>query len=382
MSRTPYRNMHGRTNDRPPGARVGFTLIELLVVITIIGILASVSLATIQRARGSARVASTKATIAKLNDIIISRYASYRTRRVPIDTTSMSRKAAQQVRVTVLRDLMRMEMPERWNDVVDGPLAADPLSGNALSHVRPSLSRAYQRVLAAARTRLTSPPFNLTLADANARIGQYGSAECLHMIVTFGDREARGLFSEREIADTDNDTIPEFIDGWGNPIMFLRWAPAFNDSDVQANIVPPSRLEEGTDWADPNSWVTDSHTPAEENVFQRMLVAQNEDHDPFDPQRRDVSDVSPDPPRGRRLMPLIYSAGPDGIYDIRTEGGSFNFVGNPCVLQVSAGPPATYEVLLVGLPINSDNTSVTATGPANGSYDHYDNIHNHRIEMD
>ena len=63
---------------------LGFTLVELLVTITIIGMLAGMMLGALQMARNSAREAATKATIAKLNSIIMQRYESYMTRRVPI----------------------------------------------------------------------------------------------------------------------------------------------------------------------------------------------------------------------------------------------------------------------------------------------------------
>ena len=63
----------------------GFTLIELLVTITIIGILAGISLGAIRYARIATAEAKTKATIAKLNALVMQRYESYMTRRVPID---------------------------------------------------------------------------------------------------------------------------------------------------------------------------------------------------------------------------------------------------------------------------------------------------------
>ena len=56
------------------------------------------------------------------------------------------------------------------------------------------------------------------------------------MVITIacGDGEARTLFHESNIGDTDGDGAPEFLDGWGHPINFLRWAPGF-DSEIQLN---------------------------------------------------------------------------------------------------------------------------------------------------
>ncbi len=54
------------------------------------------------------------------------------------------------------------------------------------------------------------------------------------MVITLAtaDGEARTLFGENSIGDTDGDGAPEFVDGWGHPINFLRWAPGF-ESQIQ-----------------------------------------------------------------------------------------------------------------------------------------------------
>ncbi len=44
--------------------------------------------------------------------------------------------------------------------------------------------------------------------------------------------DAREVFKPADVADVDQDGFPEFIDAWGKPIRFLRWAPGFL-SDLQ-----------------------------------------------------------------------------------------------------------------------------------------------------
>jgi hypothetical protein len=43
-------------------------------------------------------------------------------------------------------------------------------------------------------------------------------------------------FTPAEVRDTDNDGLPEFIDGWGNPLLFYRW-PTHYISDVQDGAI-------------------------------------------------------------------------------------------------------------------------------------------------
>lgn len=48
---------------------------------------------------------------------------------------------------------------------------------------------------------------------------------------------SRDDFTDREVMDTDNDGLPEFVDGWGEPLQFYRW-PIHHISDIQKGIDP------------------------------------------------------------------------------------------------------------------------------------------------
>lgn len=341
----------------------GFTLVELLVTITIIAILASVALAALAGARQMARVAATKATITKLNDLVLRKYDSYLTRRVAFNIVSgapspMPPLVTARVRLQALRQLMRLEMPDRYSDIT------------FLKTTNENLPIKFQVELpdnvtgASGSTAVTVSVTRTTLAKAYFRryfqhkpSDKYDSAELLYLMVSHMGKEALSQFDASEIGDADGDGWPEFHDAWGNPIYFLRWAPGFDDSQIQKNVVAPGLL--GTASSHDLWFSTDS-------VQTAKSEAAANDHDPFDPRGVDS--------KAWRLVPLIVSAGPDGIYDLSfsatTDDPSepyYTFQGDP------------YESF-IGLPTDTENTSETASGPKNGSFNHYDNIHNHRLQ--
>jgi prepilin-type N-terminal cleavage/methylation domain-containing protein len=304
------------SGDQSPRSKKGFTLVELLVVVVVIGILAGLVMSGLQAARETAKAAKTRATIAKLHNIIMGMYESYRTRRVPINTFGLSPQTAALARLLLLRDIMRLEMPERMTDISNPPVyfsssnSTLPSAYSICLPTRPALSQAYLNHLNGVTLKGNTP------------------AELLYMIVTIGCR-ARGQFSENEIANDSVDGIPEFIDGWGHPIYFLRWAPGFIDSDIQnQNYVAPA-----------------AGSPC---------TLASTDHDPFDPMRVDQF--------AWRLIPLIYSAGPDGKYGIAEDATNGAYVWNN----------DTYYNPSTKLP--------EPWGATDGTGSRLDNLHNHRLQ--
>jgi prepilin-type N-terminal cleavage/methylation domain-containing protein len=224
--------------------RRAFTLVELLITITIIGIMAGMVLFALFRAQETAKAHKTRALIAKLDAIIKDKWQTYQYRRVPLDlggdryddtngngqydsgeplvsdwngNTSYDPqppdpRVAAKMRLDALRDLMRMELPDRWSDIIDFPAA--PL-GNPIKMAEPAVHRGWML--------------------RGAGNDEYQNAECLYLIVMdalASDDDARSVFKPDNIRDTDSDGKPEFIDGWGMPIRFLRWPAGFR-SDLQ-----------------------------------------------------------------------------------------------------------------------------------------------------
>ena len=339
-------------------SRHAVTLIELLIVIAIIATLSTVFLGVSTAAMEHSRASRTKAVIAKIHSLLMERWESYETRRIDLDPSIVSfinglsissrerGQVMQDLRIIAHRELMMLEMPDSWSDILLNPVRGDPpLDNPRLLASYPALRQSYKR-----RYDQVEANNNNSTEDIVANQG----AECLYMTIMLatGDGEARTLFGDQDIGDTDDDGAPEFLDGWGRPIEFIRWPAGF---------VQRSHLMSGN---------------------------ADTDHDPFDVFRRDQS-VAPRPGNAIylsiltvvdtavreladgisafRLVPLIYSAGSDGETDIDdlpyTGGGAIS----PSSLDPYAIDPDTTE-FVYGLPFDK-----------NGDDDDnsLDNIHNH-----
>ncbi len=183
-------------------------------------------------AQETAKAQKTRALVAKLDTIIKAKWEAYKTRRVPVtippDTDSIE---AARIRLDGLHDLMRMELPDRYTDVVQVDpndhqvtttpsqvtlLGSWPYSANPIAP--PAAFHSYLRRIVTAKTAMDKPSID------------YQSAEMLYLIVTAslaGDEDSRGVFKADNISDVDGDGMSEFVDGWGNPIKFLRWPAGF-----------------------------------------------------------------------------------------------------------------------------------------------------------
>jgi prepilin-type N-terminal cleavage/methylation domain-containing protein len=317
----PARSAFPLPTSHFPLRRKALTLVELMVAIAIMGILASLLLGAAAVASEVARNARSKSLIARLHTLLIERYDGYRNQRVelrsdwatyatPGDTginfvplPLPQREAA--ARLVGLRETMKFEMPDRWSDILGMAVPPTPVVVTPAAVVPP---RFLQRSPALRDTYLRAYNRMVAVTPDQEKILENESAECLYLIImnATGDGEARGMFKPNDIGDTDEDGAPEFVDGWGKPISFLRWAPGF-DSDAQLSFASLER--------------TANNPRLGAIVAAEQLI---EDHDPFDLFRLDPPAAS-GLVRGWRLLPLIISGGGDEEIGVRTYSGK-NYV--------------------------------------------------------
>jgi hypothetical protein len=152
--------------------------------------------------------------------------------------------------------------------------------------------------------------------------------------------------------------MPEILDGWGNPIRFLRWPAAF------PSPLHPTDTAPGVIGIQPQD--TDLSTPG-------VQVA-SDVQDPFDLANAHWQNgLSP----SFRIMPLIISAGPDGEFGLGFDrvGPSFTWSrkGSPM-------PGMTYDATM---PPNNPFDDLGGTGPLGDVSDAntaVDNITNHSLQ--
>jgi hypothetical protein len=231
---------------------------------------------------------------------------------------------------------MRYEMPCSYADFIGNFVAATPAGGYKLRTpdallVAPAIANSYLAQVNAASANGAT----FTQIEANQ------SAECLFLTLTIGSTDS-GMFGEQlpnqDIGDVDGDGLPEFQDAWrvasssftpkGNansPIDFIRWAPGYI-SELQPD-------------------------PSVPNVSQFSLKY----HDYFDPLKLDIPSGPGDTPRGLQLTPLIYSAGPDGIWGIAGVSGNAD--------------PYDATGVMAGAPNPADPTGADADNVTNHSLD-------------
>lgn len=408
----------------PAPVRRGFTLVELMIVIVIIAILSSIFLGALDQAEQTAKASRTTTLVQKLHNMLMSRWDSYRTVRLPINVDargpgaqadagnegqSRFRQDVARRRMLAIRELLRMEMPDRYDDLMFDPaLLRSPMNNTP---IRPFLWSAYQRRILAAKaanaglSKMQLPEFLGLIAIDNQ------DAECLYLVMTVGVEDTSTSvehFAASDVGDTDRDGMPEFIDAWGSPIRFLRWAPGFvspaqpmynyKETDPKASVFhntqprdPRKPDEFQSRWKIQIDRVTDTNTSPAKVVEKLVIIDQD---DPFNPMR--VGPVAdnvpgsgwlrssrwrpgdPGPEHGYILMPLVYSHGRDAESGIEHAFKNFGWQIASSPTQ-STGPGTIYESDPYNVYRNGETSVTLSRGSSLGDGRNFDNIHNQQI---
>lgn len=331
--------------SRHSDGRNGFTLVELLIVTMIMAIMASMIVFAMFGATEAARKHKTEALIARIDAVLRNKWESYQTRRVPIDTTGLSPAVASRRKLDVLHDIMRMELPDRWTDVVD-----DPVMPTGSPVARPSVSQGYKRRFDALQMKNPAWP-----------TGEYAGAECLYMILqSLGQEEGDDVsvvLRPDNVRDTDGDGAPEIVDGWQTPIKFLRWAPGF----ASEQSIVASGLVDGTPPGGPTGpnavqfWLSGNVPQSGTGIIGGSAIVQDANTKGFSPGTAQISayqwdpdtSVTPAKPRAK-----ITCTTPSSI-----SGQPFNGLGPSGTIFLTSPEPFDYQ----GIYRNDVNASGTPT---------------------
>jgi prepilin-type N-terminal cleavage/methylation domain-containing protein len=366
--------------------RRAFTLVELLMVVIIISILAGLSVVMMDATTKSAKESKTRSTIDKLDDAIQQIFEGYEEKLVkalehaeyivsqaessfPPGAGLKNREdVVKKMALHFIRDRMRMELPSHWADVYDSdPAKSKPKLVPIKTKFEVELNVGGIKIPFQFNTE--EPPvfpyYYQTYKKAVDNGKEPNRSALLFLIIQNLNPDALETFHGSEIGDTDGDGLPEFLDAWGHPILFLRWTPGFSGSDKQPNVIPNTVIVASEDQKEKEwtKWLKDNRA-----------VESQKYSDPFD--EDDITD-------SWFLYPLVYSAGADGMYGIAAYKRIEDHIDEPASPEVvkravPAVPPADESKSLgildpfaypYGMPINESSSSAK----------HFDNIHNHRM---
>ncbi len=313
--------------------RRAFTLVELLVAIGVMAILAGMVTAALGSVNATARRARCETQLTAMNVMLQARLEDFLTLRIDPGAASpagfeqnpwvIRAEFRSRTRLINLRDQMRMELPDRINDLRTLPVSsaarADNLETGATQVVTfqrsgPSVSvlMDYRRTIAALRnlhrTKNGLPVLN-NPSGANWADGwseTYESSECLYLILastTVAGRSGLSMVREDQITDLDNDGIPEVVDSWGTPFVWMRWPVGYWLTYADRAIFS------GADEATRAAMIQSKKEALGRDQFDLLSV---------DPRLRDkTSSVSVAALNDTfNVPPVIVSAGPDREFDL------------------------------------------------------------------
>jgi prepilin-type N-terminal cleavage/methylation domain-containing protein len=312
--------------------RAGFSLIEILVVIGLIAFLTAALVAVVPRVANASKVAATRATIKKVDELLNDRINGFR------------------------RWILRQDQQAGSGIPSYVDLGIYQQVGNNLQVAKAiCIKKLFAQAFAQTYSELPS-----SIQTANPRTGPQGlgdSAGCLYLILTKGplfDTEPPSAADLKalEVVDTDGDGIPEIVDAWGQPLRFYRWPtrlvrpstvspPSTAGQIDEIPLIPPSPLTLAMIGAAPRTSLPawSSTAPGGYSVGQKVVSG------------------------------ATSSTGYSVIYQCvigGAPGGTSPFTGTPVVGTTVPDGAVTWQVLLDPLSLDPDDPySIAATAQPN-----------------
>ena len=274
----------------------------MLIVMAIITLISSMLVVMLAGAHQDSNKLRTAAQVRRIDSLIQEQWEELQykpIRLLPARLTFLNLPAnannlqlARGMRLQGIRELYRMELPDRIQDIANDPAFIEP-SPSFLNY-RLKVLQTYAAISSDPNVVFgTAPAFNNGLWTR-----AHEGAECLFLIlstmrdedgdmlrffngVNMGDTNGDGIveWGGTELGDVDGDGMPEILDQWGQPIEFLRWAPGYGS---------PLQTQDPTTSPDPlDPYKIDARWTTPDNGLQPYL-----------------------------LMPLIFSAGPDTEFGV------------------------------------------------------------------
>lgn len=249
-------------NRKDDKARNGFTLVEILVVLVILGIMGGMVTTAVRGVSQTARESRTRSIISACDSVIQEHYEALKNRPLPVEmptfgiteqpgpppitfSNEVLAFEAARVRLIMVRDLLRMELPDKKLDIVSlsnnqqtpvsitavaNRVAADPVTGRV---IREFGANRLQTTITWRGSGKLGTYFNRVPNPSSWTIEHEG-AECLYLIMSTSftaGSPAINAIPDANIGDLDSDGMPEILDGWGRPLGFVRWPVGFLDNN-------------------------------------------------------------------------------------------------------------------------------------------------------
>ena len=223
-----------------PARRRGFTLIEILVVISLIAVLAALSVGALFRVRAAQQTSNTEGTLGKLDTLMMARWSAILvTAKTPPDSVIAFCDGDKDRAVSLWTyAMLKNEFPQNYAEVADITVGGATLRKRAV----------FNKVTMTATTDVNEQSAGLFYA-AIMETGNRGTANSLE-----------GL--QQQVATSDKG-LSVFNDNWGVPIAFIRnatnaeiqAAPHSKPSTVSSNPLDPRGLlivRAGNNWTAAN----------------------------------------------------------------------------------------------------------------------------------